>query len=705
MPFTTSLFHVFDRCFNWLAVGVAVGTILAFHIPHKLATLPILGAIIFCVIFSFLALYKQKLWLACFWVVASFSILGVLGSHIQIQSNDTQSLARDVMIPKAEVTVLGVEDRRNGWRLTLQLDAAVMSKTGTNLLRAGEKVRVFRRSLDGFVIKDILGARLTLALSLQAIPGPVWPNGYDFARHAWFKKLAATGFSYGPMTLIAPAQPKSWQMQRWIQSMRAGLRDLLSLAELKDEALVKAIMVGEKGGITQSDFNAMRDSGLAHLLAISGLHMGMVAASCYGGLRLILALFPRFVIGIAINKWAAGLTIGFCFLFLLLTGASISTQRAFIMAALVMLAIMLDRRAFSLRLASMAALVILVFSPHQFFSIGFQLSFTAVFGLVAFYEVWRDRMAHRRELLRADKLGRSLRYLLLICLTTLIATLITAYPSAYHFGTLPVYGVFANLIAVPFMTLIVMPLVVITLVLFLLGINVDGMGLLWCIDHAMGAIIDFAHWITSWQGSTILIPAQPKAGLLAFFVGLVALCFCQGRWRWLALSAVIFMGLSGFTATKPVLMSSEDGQMLLFSDQDQRYIFSAGPRRRFQIEQWQRYWADRNSAQNIPNWFQGAVWRCDPSGCRTTHEQNRKDVVVIWDHSRLETLCFDNQIAILIAPLFPLNSKYCPMPKQIFDRFDLNAAGAITIAVANDRWQVTTTASYREGKPWAISGP
>ncbi len=165
-------------------------------------------------------------------------------------------------------------------------------------------------------------------------------------------------------------------------------------------------LTGERGAIPETTLQAMRDSGLAHLLAISGLHVGLVAGLLFFAVRALLALVPALALNHPIKKWAAVAAGLGAFAYLLLTGATVPTQRAFLMIGLVLLAVVLERTALSFRLIASAAVVVLAIAPESLLSPSFQLSFAAVAALIAVYELVRDR----RHRVFADLLGRAVGF-------------------------------------------------------------------------------------------------------------------------------------------------------------------------------------------------------------------------------------------------------------------------------------------------------
>ena len=326
-----------------------------------------------------------------------------------------------------------LERRMGPVKVTGAIEAASLDKRGARRVTIYEprisglepemtprRIRISVRTADPALEP---GRILSVRAILQPPLPPVVPGGFDFARRAWFQQLGAVGFAVS-RPAISPARDPPGLHAR-INRLRQRIVQRIAAALPGEEGTVAAALTtGERGAIPERVLVAMRDAGLAHLLAISGLHFSLVAALLFGGLRAVLAAVSSVALRYPIKKWAAAGALAGAFVYLLISGASIPTQRAFLMLSVVLLAVMLDRAAISMRLVAVAAAAVLLIAPESLLGASFQMSFAAVVALVAFYEAVSERLAG----LRADAgLARRVAlYALGVGLTTVIAGLATA---------------------------------------------------------------------------------------------------------------------------------------------------------------------------------------------------------------------------------------------------------------------------------------
>jgi ComEC/Rec2-related protein len=262
----------------------------------------------------------------------------------------------------------------------------------------------------------------------------------------------------------------------WLTRLRLAIAEGIR-ARLPGETggFVAAILTGDRSGVGRETTEALRQSNLAHLLAISGLHMGLLTAVVYGALRAAMALFPLLALHLPIRKLAAGGALAAATFYLMLSGGNVATQRAFVMAAVMLGAILLDRRALSLRSVALAAILILLWRPEALLSPGFQMSFAATVALVAVFQTLRKRrarmMAARRPWAERRRLPGWLTGLGGIALCSLVAGLATAPVAAAHFHRMAEYGLLANLLSMPLMGTVVMPGAVIAAALWPVGLR------------------------------------------------------------------------------------------------------------------------------------------------------------------------------------------------------------------------------------------
>ena len=273
------------------------------------------------------------------------------------------------------------------------------------------KIRLKIRKDDGLKA----GQQIKILAGLNPASPPVSPGAFDFQRMAYFKGLGAVGFSYTTPEILEDASDKLLSLK----NIRQKLSDRISAQTAEpQQSVVIALMTGQRGAITDDNWQALRQSGLAHLLAISGLHVGMVAGVLFFFSRFLMACSARLALHYPIKKYAAVLALIGALLYTLMVGATVPTQRALMMTGLVMVAIMLDRSPFSLRLVALAALVVLFFSPESLTSVSFQMSFAAVSALIFFYEWLRPYWSGLNR--KSGFIRRITLYFVGISLTTLV---------------------------------------------------------------------------------------------------------------------------------------------------------------------------------------------------------------------------------------------------------------------------------------------
>jgi competence protein ComEC len=283
--------------------------------------------------------------------------------------------------------------------------------------------------------------------------------------------------------------------------------------------MAAALITGERRAIPEPVIDAMRDPGLAHLLAISGLHIGLVAGLLFGLVRAVGALVPALVLNHPVKKWAAAVALVGAFAYALVAGATLPTQRAFLMLSIALLGSLLDRRGITLRSVAWAALAVLAFQPEALLSASFQMSFAAVAALVAVYEGYAARRliagtgGERGE---RSLFTRLLFYAGGVALTTLVAGLATGPFAVYHFNRIADYSLVANLLAVPLTALWIMPWAIAGMAALPFGLEtwaLKPMGL------GIELVVRIAETVAGWSGAVTLVPAMPTAGLAAVALG------------------------------------------------------------------------------------------------------------------------------------------------------------------------------------------
>jgi len=400
------------------------------------------------------------------------------------------------------------------------------------------------------------GARVSVRARLMPPAHPMVPGGYDFARTAWFQGLAATGSALAPPQVLAAAPPGGGGMGGIRQRLSDHVTSRLTGSQ---GGIAAAFASGDRGGISEGDEAAMRDSGLTHLLSVSGLHVSAVVGAVYVLAIRILALWPWLALRVRLPVAAAGAGALAGLAYTLLTGAEVPTVRSLAGAVLVLLAVALGRDALSLRLLAVAGFVVMLLWPEAVVGASFQLSFGAVLAIVAVHSSERMKrfLAHRDEgwPIRA---GRKLVSLLI---TGMAIELALMPIGLFHFHRAGVYGALANIIAIPLTTAITMPALAIAL---LLDIANAGAPAWWVTGLSIRVLLGLAHLVAAQPGAVTMFPAMGAVPFSLFLAGGLWLVLWQSRIRlWGVLPLAIGTGWLA-TLQPPDVLVSGDGRHVAF---------------------------------------------------------------------------------------------------------------------------------------------
>ena len=395
------------------------------------------------------------------------------------------------------------------------------------------------------------GARLRLKARLMPPAPPMLPGGYDFARTAWFQGLSATGTVIGPVEIVRPAKGRAL-LAETRADLSSHVRERLDGSA---GAIAAALASGDRGAIAEDDDQAMRDSGLAHLLSISGLHVTALVGAAYLLALRLLALWPWLALRVRLPLVAAAVAAGAGIGYTLLTGAEVPTVRSCVAAVLVLLALALGRQPLSMRMLSVAAFFVMVFWPESIIGPSFQMSFAAVISIIALHgsAPVQAFLAPREE----SWIRRGGRYFAMLLLTGLVIELALMPIGLFHFHRSGIYGALANLVAIPLTTSVVMPLIALALALDVVG---AGFPAWWLAGKSLDLMIAMAHWVSAQPGAVKTLPSMGAGRLVLFMAGGLWLALWQGRVRYLGLVPMIIGAASLALLRPPDLLVSNDGR-------------------------------------------------------------------------------------------------------------------------------------------------
>ncbi|MEM9472013.1 MAG: ComEC/Rec2 family competence protein [Pseudomonadota bacterium] len=527
---------------------------------------------------------------------------------------------------------------------------------------------------------------------------PAVPGGWNYGRVGWFDGIGAGG-------RVASAMEKSQtkpDLRRWSDKV-AGLRARIAngiRAHLpaREAGFAVALITGERSGLDKDMREALQLSGLAHILAISGLHMSLVAGGVFWLVRALMALWPLLALNYPIKKIAAVTALTAAGFYLLISGQAIATQRAFIMLSVMFLAVLLGRSAISMRNLAIAAVIVLLIAPHAVLTPSFQMSFLAVMGLIAGYERLGGWQSRFRTGLAARPLYVRTGILLLLMLlglstTTIIASAFTTLPAAFHFNRFAAWALPANLLAMPVVTLLVMPAAVASVSMMPLGLEHWPLQLMaWGLE----AVQAIAVMVSGWPGAAKVAGAMVPQ--LAFLSG-VALCFLalwRGSLRWAGGGLAVAAGFAAIAlGPRPDILIERTAATMAVRMQHGELVPVYARRGRFAVDRW--LLADGDSA-DLAQAAKRAGWTCSDDMCRG----QVKGRSILW-LGRKATPPPDCRAMDIVVSANPLRRK-CgyPSPQQLhIDRFDVWRNGAHAVRITADgKMEVTTARGVSGTRAW-----
>lgn len=580
----------------------------------------------------------------------------------------------EVRGPKRAVAILRIL-ALEGPGVTRRPSRARLTVTGASSLRPGQMIKA--------------------KAQLFPLSPPAIPDGYDYGRSLWFDGIGATGRLYGD--ILVEGMDTSWLLRG-----KAGLQDLRDAIGRRIRAVLpadrsgvgEAMITGERGTIPRDVNNSLQISGLSHILSISGLHMSLVAGGFFWLVRALLALSPTLATSYPIKKWAAiaGLLMGFAYM--MLAGPNVATQRSYIMLAVMFIAILIDRPALSMRNLAIAAWIILVAFPEAALTASLQMSFLAVMGLLAFHEVWskwlaRGEGAPRGLIARAAR--SSLNAVCAAAFTTLAAGGLSSIAAAYHFGRLAPYSLIANLLALPVMSVIVMPMALLSILVMPLGLEALPLRLM---DEGLVLVQAISDWVISLPRAQGLIPALPLFAAVLLTLAAIILCLTKGILRILALpiAATALIG-AAFVQRPDIYIDTSAKNVAIRTDRNE--LVPAHSRRgRFAASLWLRGEGDGATPGEASH---RSGWTCEAAVCRAS-VKGRRVVYLTDERPAMAIPCAEADI--LIAA-FPLRGR-CRSVELRIDRFTVWRTGAHALYLDEDGIRLETSREEQGERPWVI---
>ena len=584
-------------------------------------------------------------------------------------------------------------DRSASDQLRLTLDQLVLERTAPDRTPARVRITV---GGDQPHIRLEPGQRVMLTAFLSPPEGPVAPGGFDFQRMAWFLRLGAVGFSRSPVMALEPPQPG--QVGLFFARARQRISDHVR-QQFPDDAggFVTAILTNDTSGLSTEALNSLRASSLAHVLSISGLHMSLLAAFVFAALRSAIALVPVVALRVSSKKIAAAVALIAAAFYFGLSGGAVATQRSFVMIAVMLAAVLVDRRAISLRSIAIAALIVLGLQPESLLQPGFQMSFAATVALVAAFAALRDRPE------TSWQMPRWLRPVAALALASAVAGTATAPYGAAAFNKLSGYGLLANMLAEPVIALVVMPGAVIAALLSLVGLADP---VLWVMVQGARWILAVSDFVAGLQGAVVGVVSPPAWALPVLTLGGLWLVLVPLRSRWIGTLPVLAALVAWSLADRPALLVSGDGTIVGLMTAEGR-AFSSLKGGKFIATNWME---DDGDLTPLKEAGRRAGFKLTDDGL-TFALGNKRGVLVPGETApdRIGSLCQTADLLIIAARTDEMAipnavPNAVPGPCQVIDPESLRLSGPLALTLWKHRvitQSVTETQGQRlwSGKP------
>ena len=685
------------RFFLWVPVAVGTGIVLYFTADRE-PSLPLVTGLTIALATLALAVRQRRrgvprgLFMVLVGAAAVFGGMAAAGWR-------TARVAAPVLDRIRIVTVQGtieeMDARREGARFVLRVAASDDLDPGATPYR----LRLTTRRAPEFDA----GAFVELKARLLPPSRAAQPGGYDFARDAWFARIGAVGNVLGRMEAADPPEPPD----PWLRAATALDRARNALALRVDRtvggdagAIAAAMVTGKRDLLSEDAKNLIREAGIFHVVTISGVQMTLVAGIFFIGLRRLLALSRTLALNGATKKWAAGAAMVAAIAYDVATGSRIGTERALFMTLIVLAAVILERRALTMRNLALAALAVLILQPEALLGASFQLSFAAVAALVAVYEA-RTAAAPRDDVVvpvRAGKRagwfgrrgaggGHGWRQALF---ATFCATSATAPFMAYGFHEVNPYVLLGNPLTLTIIEVFAVPGALLGTLLYPLGLD----GFVW---HYVGAGIAIIMWVArlvgSLPGASLHLPAFAPWSLVFFTFAVLSAVIWRSPVLRLSALPLAALGLLG-AANGPAfdVAVAQGGDTVAVRQADGRLTVIGARPSAFDAEQWLRADADGRPAKS-------AIDRqsCDKAGCVARLPDGRT-VVVDLDASAFAEDCLRANVVVtpLLAPIG------CAAP-LVIDRDSLKRTGSLMLkAVAgSDAFTTRALRGPDEDRPWS----
>lgn len=668
--------------FALLPVGMIAGAAIVYGLTARPNFAALLTAT--ALAFGALLLSRSGSMPRAFLAFALSVLLGLWLATFEVERTRTTIFSGEATVFVTARVVSRESDERGRERYVLD----ILSTERPVLSRPPERVRILVSSRHEPIP---IGGEYRGLVRIRPPSGPARPGSHDFAFQPFFQGLGGYGFSLGA-PLPATGTPPDPTFAERVQGMRGAISERIKAAMAPAEGAVGAALVtGERAGIPDEIEEALRVTGLSHVLSISGFHMALVAGFVMLSSRAIASLFPGLAVRVPTKKLAALAALAISSGYMLLAGDNVATQRSYLMLVVMLGAVLIDRPALTLRNVGISAVIVTAFNPHAAMTASFQMSFAATTALVGAYGAFVGWLAARRRGERTKR-GLVVAGLVLLgglALSSFIAGGATMPFGAYHFQRAAPYGLVANVLAMPLFSFWIMPLALAGTLLIpfgLDGIFFAGMG------YGLTVVFEMAIFLAG------LLPDQPTAamtglGLLLFAAAILALCLFTSGLRLLAVPlAVLAFAAAPVRTGHPELLVFEDGREIALVAEDGTLAHLKARPNGFVAEQWERSFGIREGTAT-PGRF-----ACADAVCRAT---TRSGIRVAWtdDYEKTGVLCDSADVAIVARAIRTVS---CRSGAALVTLRTLRRSGSLAVARSDDGLVEIREAVAEQPNEWNV---
>ena len=674
------------RLLPWVPVAFGVGIAFYFTAGHEpVASVTAVAAVVLSVV-AF-GLRRQKLFPLAVMAAA-------VAAGFATATWKTKIIAHGVLArPMYSVSLSGFVETRDVRERT---DRFVLRVTRLDAARGAMKLERVRLSVRKGTAPDV-GSFVELKARLQPPLAPMRPGSYDFGRDMYFQGIGASGFVTGAIKTLEP--PVGGGLSLRYAAFMQGLRDAIdarirTTLDGDKRAIATALLTGRRDAITTPVNDAMFISGLGHVLSISGYHMAVVAGVVFFAVRALLALIPALTTGFPIKKGSAAAALAAALFYLLLSGAEVATQRSFFMTAVVLIAVMVDRRAVTFRTLAVAAMIVLVLAPEALVHPSFQMSFAATLGLVALVQIGMPRMFASPDHSATAKVALwGGREIMTLALASLVAGLATTPYAAFHFHRVTPYGVLANLAAMPVVSALVMPAGMLGLAAMPFGF--DGV-FWWLMGLGIDWMIVVTEWVAALPGAIGRMAAFGIGPLILSSAGIILLGLLRTPLRWSGAVILVVSVVWALLVPQPDVLISGDGHNVGVRGRDGRLHLMKTAKDAFLLKEWLAADADPRTPVD-PSLAQGVS--CDEAGCVAQMDNGALVTLAL----KPEALGDDCERAALVVTARQAPQS-CVSP--VVDQDRLRRQGGLALRRTRDGFAIDAIRPRGFDRPWspAVAG-